>query len=289
VHKSTRPQTKRPITAPKPRSNRKRRTWHGLIRRVCVLVGILEILLFLFSSPSLWVTKVRVEGMRTISAQQVFNEVNVPTHANLLIATMRAPFGSRLANDTVIDHISRSFELPHTLIIRVVERQPYVTLSENGLLWLVDNKGVPYRFAEKPPAGVPVLEFQGILPPNSLHVGKPITADWLLSSYKLMALLSDKNNLTAASIKVDQNSNICLNRVDNLQIKLGQSDQLPEKLALAQATINAGGNDIAQRVAYIDVSSPDQPALMPRSAVRNREAKNGTFTSAQTEWNHAAE
>ncbi len=66
-------------------------------------------------------------------------------------------------------------------------------------------------------------------------------------------------DLDGAKITVDQNLNLCLNRKDNLQIRLGQPDSLPQKVALADATVSADGGALARQAAYIDVSSPQQP------------------------------
>ena len=269
MHKAERRTTINGIAPPRRRSNRKRRSWHRPIRNACCAIAAVELLVFLFAGPAFRIDKLRIEGVQTLTTQQVFAEARVGTHCNLLLAAIHAPFTRRLAKDPVIDRVTRSVILPHTLVIHVTERQRYVTLFADGKFWLVDRTGVPYRNVESRVPGVPVLEFEGAIAPNTIQLGQVIKADWFQQAYKLMALLPDKNNLRATTIKVDQNANLCLNRDDNLQINIGQPDKLSEKLALAQATLSAAGNDAGQRIAYIDVSSPNQPALMPRVASKN--------------------
>ena len=50
-----------------------------------------------------------------------------------------------------------------------------------------------------------------------------------------------------------------------MQIKLGQPDDLPQKLALAQAAVGWHGGAFARRAACIDVSSPQQPVYTLRA------------------------
>ncbi|MEO7718983.1 MAG: FtsQ-type POTRA domain-containing protein [Capsulimonas sp.] len=271
MHKRTHTsQTGRIVVTPpgKRRVNRRRRNWHRTIRRVCAVALVVEAACLLLANPYLRVTHVRIEGLQTLPADQIFSEAQVPKKTNIFLMAARQPFVKRLQVDPVIDHVSRAIELPHTLVLRVVERQPYTVLSANGGYYVLDRKRVPFRLVETPPTGVPVLALEGDMDPSTLALGKPIGADWLVQSYKLIALLGAKKNLEAKSIKVDQNANLCLNRSDNLQIKLGQPEELPAKLAVAQETVTAAGENAGARIAYIDVSCPSQPALMPRPQSR---------------------
>jgi len=101
---------------------------------------------------------------------------------------------------------------------------------------------------------------------------------WLKQAYQLISLVKGSNNLAIQKITVDQSANLCLNRQDNLQIKLGQPDSLPFKVAVAQATLSADDGSIARRAAYIDLSSPDQPVWLPKSAVPNGKNADGTVS-----------
>lgn len=252
----------------KRRANRRRRNWHRIIRRCCAVLLVAEALGLLLANPYLRVTHVRIEGLQTLPGDQVFAEAQVPNKTNIFLMAARQPFVKRLQKDPVIDHVSRAIELPRTLVLTVAERQPYTVLSANGGYYVLDRKQVPFRLVDEPPKGIPVLALQGDMDPGALALGKPIRADWLTQAYKLIALLGAKKNLEAQSIKVDQNANLCLNRKDNLQIKLGQPEELPEKLAVAQETVTAAGENAGARIAYIDVSCPSQPALMPRQQSR---------------------
>lgn len=266
-----------PAATPKKRHNRRRRDWNPLLRRMAVLALVIELGLIVFANPYLRVTKVRVDGTQTLAPTQVFEEARVPARTNVFWMALRQPFAQRLEADPVVDRAARGIELPDTLVLRVWERQPYATLALDGQFWLLDARGIPFRALSEAYPGVPVIAPQSdaiqgqALSADAVALGKPLRTDWLRHSYRLIALLAQDRNLTATKIEVDQNGNLCLNRKDNLRILLGQPDALSQKVALAQAAVTAEGGELARRAAYIDVSCPQQPAFMPRAAIRNKQ------------------
>lgn len=254
----------RPNFAPaSKRRNRKRINWHRPIRAFCSVALILEIGYLLFFNPYLRVTHVRVNGLETLSAQQVFDEAHVPARTNLFWMLLRQPFARRLRTDPVIAAVHPSFRLPDTLVFNVTEREPAVVLAANHSYWLLDPKGVPFRQLSKPQSGIPMVTLQGALPETDLILGRPLHASWLQNTYQLLSLLAQTPNLQAAKIKVDQNANLCLNNRDNLLIKLGQADLLSQKVAVAQEVLSK--DQIARNAAYIDVSCPQQPVWRPKT------------------------
>ena len=276
----------RPVKVPKKRHNRKRRNWHKIIRRTCGVVFLAELAFLLFANPRLCVTKVRIDGLQTLAAGQVFSEAQVPNHANIFLTALSEPFAARLRRDPVIDHVRRSIELPHTLVLTVTERQPFATLAVANAdgaqdYWLLDRKRVPYRVFDAPPAGVPLLEWEGA-PPAGLTPGKSLADARLAEAYGVMALVRDKKNLDVQKIKVDQNANLCLNSTADLQIKLGQPDALPQKVALAQAALDWQGGDFARRAACIDVSCPQQPVYTLRTNSQDEDVSQDSQRSRRT-------
>ncbi len=261
------------IQPPKKRHNRKRRNWHPIIRRVCALMLLAEIAYLLLGNPYLRVTHVRIDGLQTLPPQQVFAEARVPAHTNIFLMLAQR-FSRRLTQDPVIDSVKPSIELPRTLVLTVTERQPYAIMTAQDQYWVLDKKGIPFRTLDAPPPNVPLLQLQDAAP-DQIVLGKPLQMPWLHDAYTLLALISDRKNMEVAKIKVDQNANLCLNRKDNLQIKLGQPDGLPQKVALAQATLSWQGGAIARRAAYIDVSCPDQPVWMPRKDAPQTDTSSG--------------
>jgi len=247
-----------------------------------MVLAFCELLILLFANPVFWVRNVRVDGLSTLNPQQVFYEARVPERTNLFRVLFRQPVIKKsLEQDPVIDHAACLIALPDTLVLRIHERRPYAVLMLGGEYWLMDKKGIPYRRLTEPVRGLPLLKYIGPIGETKVVLGSPIRQTWVLESYKLLALIGDRENLNPQLVTVDQNSNLCLNRADNLQIRLGQPDDLPTKLAVAAETLAPGGQARTRNIAYIDVSSPGQPALMLRREGDSKDNGNRIDTGAQ--------
>ncbi len=261
----------------RPQTNR-RRNWNRTLQILAVFLALGDLTALAFA-PGLRVTKVRVDGTQTLTPSQVFDEAQVPNHTNLFWM-LRQPFARRLAADPVVNHAERSVRLPNLLVLTVTERQPYAVLAaaQNGVhqFWLLDHRGIPYRTLDSPPAHLPIIVASNAALPADVVLGKPLAVGWLPESYRLLALARTDRTLSGAKIAVDQNLNLCLNRKDMPQIRFGQSDSLPWKMALADAALSAYGGALSRRAAYIDVSCPQQPVWRPRvtSMTDTRENRN---------------
>jgi len=260
--------------------NRKRKDVGLIVRRWLTSVALVAGLLFLFANPSFRIKSVQVYGAQTVDPQSVIAAAQVPMGKNLFLALLSHKISRRVAEDPEIASVTAGPILPNTVLIRVVERQPYAVFAANGQHWLMDKEGIPYRQIDETAVnpGLPVLAYTGILPAGEPVLGHSMSETWLKQAYQLISLVKDSNNLSIQKITVDQSANLCLNRQDNLQIKLGQPDSLPFKVAVAQATLSADDGSIARRAAYIDLSSPDQPVWLPKSAVPNGKNEDGTVS-----------
>jgi len=264
------------IRAPKKRTNRRRPNWNRSLKFVAVALALGIVAALLFWNPALYVTRVRVDGAQTLMTQQVFAEARVPKRTNIFWM-LRQPFTRRLALNPVIDHASRSIHLPNLLVLTVAERQPRVILAAQGQFWLMDGKGVPYQQIDRPLPPLPIVQVSARVMPDDLALGKPLRAVWLPDAYRLLALVQAIPDLDGAKITVDQNLNLCLNSKDNLQIRLGQSDFLPQKVALADAAMSADGGALAREAAFLDVSSLQQPVYKPRPNSKDNDRTESRF------------
>ena len=253
---------------PRPKANRRRRDWNKTLQIVAVVLALGDLAALAFA-PGLHVTKVRVRGTETLTPAQVFAEARVPDDTNVLWM-LRQPVVQRLAADPVIDHAERSVRLPGTLVLTVTERKPYAVLVSDAQEWLLDHKGVPYRQVDAPMPGLPVIEADASALPADIELGKPLGTVWLPDAYRLLALTHADPRWKSAKIMVDQNLNLCLNSEERPQVRLGQADSLPWKMALASAALSAYGGALSARAAYIDVSCPQQPVWRPRAAVNDQ-------------------
>ena len=256
----------------KKRSNRRRRNWNRTLKQIALCLYLVDAGALLFANPALRVTQVRVVGARTLTPQQVYEEAQVPRRTNIFWM-LRQPFARRLQADPLVDHAARSIELPDLLVLTISERQPRAVLAGGGQFWLLDGKGVPYQQLDRPLPHLPVVQVASAVLPAGVTLGRPLRTAWLPDALRLLTLLDTAPNLGGAKITVDQNLNLCLNRRNEPQIRLGQPDSLPLKVALASATVGT----LARQAAYIDVSCPRQPVFMPLKEA-DQGAEQGTET-----------
>jgi len=246
------------------RRNRKRRDWNVPIRRCCAVIACLELVVFLAAYPGFRVRNVRIEGLQTLTVAQTFGAAHVPSRTNIFLMALRQPLVRDIDRLPVVDHATRAVELPNTIVLRVVERHPYAVLSAAGGYWLIDRKRVPYAPVDGPVPGLPTIQSVGLAAADPVKLGSPIRSDWLIQAYSLLSLLADKPSLQPKLITVDQNANLCLNRLDNLRINIGSPEDLPSKLWSAEAIARAIGPEAVNKTEYVDVSSPTHTALMLR-------------------------
>ena len=231
--------------------------------------------MLLFANPALRVTQVRVEGAQTLTPSEVFAEAQVPSRTNLFWM-LRQPLTRRLEANPVIDHAERSVQWPNRLVLTVTERRPYAVLTGGGQFWLLDANGVPYRQLAGPMPSLPVIRAVDTVMPPEVVLGRPLETLWLPDAFRLLQLAANDPRWESAKITVDQNLNMCLNRNDHLQIRLGQPVSLPWKMQLADAALSAYNGALARRAAYIDVSCPQQPVWRPRPSLKTvREQDHG--------------
>jgi len=235
-----------------------------MVRRCCMFVAVIELAVLLLANPVFWVRNVCIYGLQTLHPGQVFIESGIQPKTNIFRVWFKEPIEKRLSKDPVIEHATRLIAFPDTVVLKITERQPFAVLLLDNRYWLLSPDGIPFRLLAAPTPGLPLLKYTGVEGSAQVTLGSSINRDWVLQSFKLLTLIKDRQNLDPQLITVDQNGNLCLNRADNLQIRFGQPEDLPRKLAVAVETLQPGGGAPTSNILYLDVTDPEHPALMPR-------------------------
>jgi cell division protein FtsQ len=223
--------------------------------------------------PQLEVKQVSVQGAQTISSTEIAGLAPVPEHRNILayyILHSRALSRKIEKAEPAVQSAKITVQLPDTLVVTIAERQPYAVLNMGGNYWVLDIHGVPFRQVAIRPSGLPCV----VMPPGALNpvLGQsiPLSDSTPMGAfYQAIVLLSSQRMAILSKIReitVDQNANLCLNMTNNLQIRLGQSDNLAQKLALAATALNED-TSLLERAQYLDFTDPQRPAWKPRSPV----------------------
>ena len=264
--------------APRYRRNAKPLNWKaiaaGIAFAALMIVGAERLL----TAPKLAITRVQIAGVTPSTASLLDPRVRPALGHNLL--AYAALHGLGLQKQIVSaqpDFASArvGIRLPSTLTVCVTTRTPVAILavgaSGAGGIFLLDERAVPIRDvsgALRKPAGLPKIMVPAA-PASAVVLGKALPAAMGEQASEAFTLLSalkkQSDGVKVASIQVDKSLNLGLNMDNHLRIKLGQSTQLTEKLALVNSLLSQRP-EIAAEARYIDVSFPARPAMMPKSA-----------------------
>lgn len=253
-------------TKPVPRRKVQHRRKHRVINAPRLIISLLLILLAgesvlaVLKSPWFEIRTVRVDGRKLISSRFVSKCIAVPERSNIFLFRTDL-IAHRLRRSPIVEEVSVHRRLPATLVVRITERRADFTLSTHAKHYEVDSAGIPFRIVPQPNPKLPVLSCKV---PASIHLGRPIKASAFASAMECLKLARAKKSLQVGKITVDQNNDLCLNVRDGLMIRLGQPQQLGDKLDRAERSMQ-----LVPALEYVDVTCPEAPALKPRQSEGN--------------------
>ncbi len=227
------------------RSRRRRLTW---IISAAVLVGLVLVVVFTAYSPLFAVRTVDVEGTSRIDATQVQSALAGQLGKPLALVDYGAIKGD-LSTFTLIQSYSTESQLPNTLVIRIVERQPVGAVASGTGFDLVDPAGVVVSHSDQRPAGYPTIDT------SAAPVGSPgflgATAVLRALPAELLAKVDSVSAATPDSVTLvltGAGQKVVWGSVDNSALKAIVLDKL------------IGTQSPDDHLTY-DVSSPDNPVV----------------------------
>jgi cell division septal protein FtsQ len=225
------------------RSRHRRAGWITALAVVVVLVGAVTISVF---SPLLSLQTIKVEGTGRVSKQAVLDSLHDQIGKPLAMVDFSA-VKSDLSNFPLIESYVTETEPPHTLVIRITEREPIASVKISSGYELVDPAGVVIQTSPKQPAGVPVVDIKGATISGSVYRA---AAEVLLS---LPASLRSTVTKVSASTADD----VTLNLSTGEQVVWGSAESSAQKAQLLAGLIRSHrATNPTQAVEY-DVSAPD--------------------------------
>jgi cell division protein FtsQ len=241
-----------PVT---PLPDRRARSAAGRRRRpVQVATALLALGLLawvLWGSPLLAVHTVRVDGVTTLSVDQVRETAGIAQGTPLLRVDVTAA-RQRVAQLPQVDSVEVSRGWPTTVVITVVERTPVAVVGLPGNRSLVDAHGVLFdTVTGDAPAGVVPLD---VADPG------PDDASTRAALGALVSLPRDvRKQVTAASATSAEDVSLTLR--GGTVVRWGSADDTPAKAAALAAVLAQIEADALDPADTIDVSTPDAVVL----------------------------
>lgn len=136
---------------------RRRILWASIAGSLAAVLVFVAIGVF---SPLLALRTIVVEGASRVSAEKIMADLQPEINKPLPLVSMDT-VRSVLEAQPLVKSFSTVAVPPHTLVIKIVERQPIGALPREGGFELVDPAGVSIEMIEQPSAGIPVFIVEG--------------------------------------------------------------------------------------------------------------------------------
>jgi cell division protein FtsQ len=205
----------------------------------------------LWGSPLLAVRGVRVDGVTTLSAEQVRETAGVAEGTPLLRVDVSA-VQQRVARLPQVDSVEVARGWPTTVVITVVEREPVAVVGPPGRRWLVDDSGVLFdTITGEAPDGVVPLDVAAPGPDD-----RPTMA----ALGALVSLPEEvREQVTAAAAGSAEDVSLTLS--DGTLVRWGTAEETPDKAAALAAVLAQIEAEALAPASMIDVSTPDAVVL----------------------------
>lgn len=249
--------------AGRSRRNKRRRSPLRPLRNLLAVVAVAVVPTALLTTPHLAVGKVEVVGAHELSGRDVVAVAGIRKGQNLLLVP-KAAVERRVSYLPVVEKVRVRRVLPDTVRVEVTERRAAAVLRIGDKSVLVDRSKVPFRTVR--PGERPALRVISTISPQRVHLGEPLRSPAVDAGFECLNLASRRLPETTG-VAVDAHLGMCLN-IGALEIRLGQPDQLREKIELAGALLQQKPEILATGE-YLDVSVPASPAWKPRSDLGN--------------------
>lgn len=136
---------------------RRRIIWASIAGSLAAVMLFVAIGVF---SPLLALRTIVVEGATRVSAEKIMADLQPEMNRPLPLVSMDS-VRTVLEAQPLVKSYSTVAVPPHTLVIKIVERQPIGALPREGGFELVDPAGVSIEMIEQPIAGIPVFIVEG--------------------------------------------------------------------------------------------------------------------------------
>ncbi|MHB0913026.1 MAG: cell division protein FtsQ/DivIB, partial [Armatimonadota bacterium] len=134
--------TRRPTRARRPRRRRKSVFGRKLALFLALLFVGVALVVTAVTSPYLYVTQKRVVGAETVSAEAILKAAKIAPETSILLLP-KNEIAKRVKRNPVVKEVRVYRRLPNMVVLRIEEREPFLTLDAGGSFLLVDSKGVP--------------------------------------------------------------------------------------------------------------------------------------------------
>ena len=249
-----------------------------------ILAGIL-LSVAVFLSPLFSITTIRIDPVSFYTEEELSAAFQEYLHKNGFVSLLkdtsfshlddlfRRRFGSRekelLFDFPLFKNISVTYELPHTLTVKIEERTPIMVLESHGIYLYTDAEGYllgAYTQENKP--DLPVLrgiDVQDYKIGTSIAGGKNRTVDEAIKICTVMKQLSMLSYIDI--IDISDYNNIWMYCAPSLSVKFGGAEDIGRKLSYLKGIIDSGHDGTSNGT--LDMSAGGNPIFKSNESAGN--------------------
>lgn len=207
----------------------------GRLFSLLLAAAALCALYYTFNSPQFRVRRITLHGGTMLNAEHVSRLADVQGQS--IWFANPTLVAERLRADPFVEKVSVTFELPDTLRVTLVERQPELRWQIGGTQFLVDGRGTVLAAATEPDLTALVLVENGM---RQLQPGDSVDPDALKLARQLALRLPGELNLTPALLGWDIALGVYVRTPSGQTVIFGQSANLERKLAILRYLLEDG-------------------------------------------------
>ncbi len=206
----------------------------------------------LYRSSLFEIRVVDVVGVERLTADGVRVAAAVPEGSTLLRFPRRA-IEATLVADPWIESVQITRDFPHTLRIRVAERQPAALLDTGDAFWVIDAAGVVLgeQSIENTATLVVIRDVPGLDP----KPGRAISSEPLGNALDVLAGISAELRGKVRAVSAPSIDETTLLTTDTVEILVGEALDLSRKDAIVTEIMR----EQAGKVVFIDVRNVERP------------------------------
>lgn len=229
-------------------------------KKLIVFLVLLAVILIIVSikMPYFKIQTINVYNNSTLNSNEIISESKIKKGANIFYLNTKS-IESNILDNPYVSNVKISRKLPNTINIYVEERKAAFYVEKDKKYVIIDKNGICLEIVSDI-KNLNLIQLIGV-DASKAKVGEVIAVDdkRKLSTISTLTDIISANNSICKNIKsIDIQDEVNINAYyNNMEIKLGSSDDLLKKLNRAINIIN--GENLSAQKGYVDVSFNGNP------------------------------
>jgi cell division protein FtsQ len=230
-----------------------------ILKHIAILIVTVFALYYFSQSSFFSLQRIEVQGIVHLKPNQVNQESGLNIGANIFKLDL-AQAQRRLLAHPLIEQVELQRHYPHSVVIRLVERQPRAVLLAGSVLMVIDHEGYCIdRTNNLATYSLPIIT--GIRPDRT-GLGQQVSSNQNLVPV-LVTINGEVENFFSEFNLSRKDLVIAYSR-DGVPILLGTTDKLQEKLKLAISFVSSLSS--TSDIEYVDIRAAQAPAVKYRGS-----------------------